>query len=373
MEKSRIHTLIWFLAYGVVWSLSFLLLNQSGNIPYPTPIVAWLYATIIIGILFGIHRISSAFSAQASTPFYVGLWSVIYVVGIFYALLLVLVLHFVVITPGVEILQEMISRVIAVIATVLKALSSGKRPQTLTLNWVMDTLAPIIALLALVILFALFIALMLSYIEVLRKNRELQESRLRVLQSQMEPHFLFNALNTIAAEIPLHPQKAETLTIHLAEFFRTMFHTMGQEMVPLEQELQLVQRYLEIQKARFGERLQFSITIDEGCKSARVPALMLQPLVENALKHGWCNRQQPFSIQVTCHKTNGEIDIRVVDNGCGFKKKSEEVLGMNHSLGNISQRLALRYGRLAQLTIDSQPGNGSSVHIRIPFTEGKEA
>ncbi len=370
-DRTYIHSLIWVFAYACLWGLIYFILSIRGGIPYSSFWVSGLYASIILGIIFGINRASQSFILRTSSFVYLILWTVLYIVGFVYAILLVAGLHFFLLMPGDQLLQEIIGRFILVVTAILRALSSGQRPDYLTPDWLMEKLAPIIALLALIILFALFVALLLSYIEVLRKNREIQEAQLRVLQSQMEPHFLFNALNTIAAEISVHPQKAEMLTISLADFFRTIFATVGEETVPLEKEFQLAQRYLEIQKARFGELLQYEFTIDSTCLTQAVPALLVQPLVENALKHGWCQRNQPFSVKIQCRYRDKMLEIVVADTGCGFKKDVNQVFRMNHSLKNIQQRLMLRYGKRAAVRISTAVGEGSTITIQLPVQEEK--
>ncbi len=190
---------------------------------------------------------------------------------------------------------------------------------------------------------------------------------MRVLQSQMEPHFLFNALNTIAAEIPVRPHKAEQLVIGLAEFFRAIFNEIAQQRVPLEREIAMVQRYLEIQQARFGEKLEFSIDVHPECLSHLVPPLILQPVVENAIKHGWCERTKRLEIHIRCQIQKEELRITVEDSGCGIPDSITRGLPAGHSLHNIHQRLTSMFGRRAGVKLASGNLGGTRVTLHIPL------
>ncbi|NOX36294.1 MAG: hypothetical protein GXO78_02055 [Calditrichaeota bacterium] len=356
--------------YGAIWGIFYLLLVPVENLPYPTLIVSWLYATLFVGVLLGINRLTYPIIHQVNASFYVLLRSLFYLTGIVYAIVLIGLFHFLIILPPADVLQDILNRIISVVATVLSALSVGKRPDFLTVEWVMRELSPIIALLAMGILLALFLALLISYVEMLNKHRQLQEAQLRLLQRQMEPHFLFNALNTIAAEIKDHPRLAEELVIALADFYRTTFQISHRETVTLAQEVALARRYLDIQKARFGERLGYRFLIAEECQTLQVPPLIIQPLVENAIQHGWCDRQQPLQIEVSCEKMDDHLLIRVRDTGGGFQKKINPILQEKHSLANIHQRLKMRFGRQAGIIIQSDPGKGSVVSLKIPVRKG---
>ena len=365
MARRTYTPLLWWISYAATGIVFYLILHTTSDIAYPLHWVAWLYATIIMGILFGMHRLGQPISARLSPSGYLGLQTLLYTAGLVYGLVLVLALHFLILVPPYQLLQEVITRLNVVSTQVLASLASGKRPEYFTVEWAMQNLAPVFALLALIILLVLFGALLISYIEVLGKNREIQETRLRLLQSQMEPHFLFNALNTIAAEIRTHPEHAERLVVTLADFFRTVFDISAAETVPLKKEMELTERYLKIQKARFGRKLHYSIQADADCLTLKVPPLILQPLVENAIKHGWRERDQELQIDVCCRLENGHLRLMVTDNGCGFSREPKAVLQSSHSLGNIHQRLRMRFGHRYRLHIDSRKGQGTRITLQL--------
>ncbi len=358
--------LIGGVVYVVVWGLFYFLLFPVQSLPYPPEIISWLYATIVVGIFMVTHRLSRGILQQVPQSLDWLFRSFFYLAGFLYAILLIALFHFLVILPPSDLLQELVSRTVAVLATILTSLAEGKRSGILTTEWVMRELAPVMAVVAMGILLAVFLAMLLSYVEMLHKNRQLQEARLRLLQSQMEPHFLFNALNTIAAEITQRPRQAENLVIALADFYRTTFQLTGKEQVPLDQEIALAQRYLEIQQARFGERLAVQFHVATECRTVPVPPFIVQPLVENAIQHGWCRREQPFRIEVSCKKEEQSIKIAVADTGCGFRKPLAQILKENHSLANIHQRLRMHYGKNAGITIEQNNQQGSVVWLTIP-------
>ena len=367
-EKQGIPSLFFgLIAYGAVWASFYLVLISLEKLPYPTIMVSWLYATLFIGVILSLNRLTLPIVQQVNAAFYVLLRSLFYLAGIVYAIFFIGLFHFFVILPPSEVIQEILNRIIRVVSSVLTAFSLGRRPEFLTAEWVMRELSPLIAIFAIVVLLGLLLALLLSYVEMLNKNRQLQEAQLRLLQRQMEPHFLFNALNTIAAEIANRPQLAEKLVIALADFYRTTFQVGNREAVSLAQEVALARRYLEIQKARFGERLDFQCRMEDGCQMQQVPPLIIQPIVENAIQHGWCDRQKPLKIYLHCQIANGQLIIGVQDSGGGFNKKIGQILQQNHSLANIHRRLRMRFGKQAGIVIQSEPQKGSVVFIKIPI------
>lgn len=181
-------------------------------------------------------------------------------------------------------------------------------------------------------------------------ENERMEAQLVALKSQINPHFLFNSLNSIAALVRTAPEHAERVTEDLAELFRYSLASGKKASVPLQEELDIIMVYLNIEKARFGKRLHLSVDVDENSASAVVPSLLLQPLVENAVKHGVGKTHNPVQILVSARLEGAEkgatlLRIRVEDDGPGFDSTDPAiVLTRGVGLQNISDRLGSIYG-----------------------------
>jgi signal transduction histidine kinase len=193
-----------------------------------------------------------------------------------------------------------------------------------------------------------------------------QEARLRALQSQLEPHFLFNTLNAISTLVVEGQNAAATRMIaRLSDFLRLTLDTVETPEISVAEELEFVQRYLEIEQVRFGERLRVTIAAEPDAMQGLVPALVLQPLVENAVKHGVLPRELGGSVAVNIAKNNGRLHISVVDDGPGLPK--DQAIAHGVGLSNTSARLAELYGDTAQFSLEPSPGGGVSAIIELPF------
>lgn len=203
-----------------------------------------------------------------------------------------------------------------------------------------------------------------------RKTSELEaqlsQARLQALRMQLHPHFLFNSLHAISELVHQDPATAERMIARLSEFLRLTIEHDGAAEVTLRQELDFLERYLEIEKIRFEERLQIDFQIDPGALGARVPHLILQPLVENALRHGLARRVDGGLLRVACEKENGDLWMRVFDNGPGADADDaglEEGVG----LSNTRRRLEQLYGAEQKLELANLEKGGFEVAIRIPY------
>ncbi len=194
----------------------------------------------------------------------------------------------------------------------------------------------------------------------------LVETELKVLREQLRPHFLFNTLNTISVLIRENKNdEAVTLIARLSSLLRmTLDNTRLQE-VTLREEVDFLSRYVDIQKARFSDRLEVVITIEPAAMEARVPNLLLQPLVENAILHGVAPKSGPGRVEVIGRVDGGRLHLEVRDDGPGLRAtshRSREGVG----LANTRERLAKLFGADGQLTLNSVPGRGVSVQIVLP-------
>lgn len=206
----------------------------------------------------------------------------------------------------------------------------------------------------------------------------LARAEIRRLQSQINPHFLFNSLNTIVSLCRTNAEKARELILELSTYLRRNLRH-NQSVIPVAKELQQVKSYLSIEQARFGERIRVSIDMEEGCQDWPVPPLIIQPLVENAIKHGIYGREDGGSIRVGIARSNGDLSISVEDDGVGmdrdivrsvFSKTSDNLEERDGGIGlrNINQRLEQVYGPQYRLRITSSPRKGTSVRMNIPVS-----
>ncbi|MFV1884788.1 MAG: sensor histidine kinase [Balneola sp.] len=171
------------------------------------------------------------------------------------------------------------------------------------------------------------------------------DSELSALRAQINPHFLFNSLNSIAALIRISPSEAEAVTEDLADVFRYTLRASETPMVCLKDELEIINLYLNIEKARFKERLTVNIQVPDTLLNVSVPVLTLQPLVENSIKHGVSKKEGNHTITVSISSNNDLIELAVSDTGPGFPHNNfEKLLEKGTGLSNVFQRLKLHFG-----------------------------
>jgi hypothetical protein len=191
-----------------------------------------------------------------------------------------------------------------------------------------------------------------------------QEAQVRALRYQVNPHFLFNTLNAIAALIRDAPARAEEMVVRLSDFFRRSLAVNPMEDVTLAQEVDLQRLYLEIERTRFPDRLRFDVALGDGSAEARVPALLLQPLVENAVKHGVARSEGPTCIRIRARLDGPELEI-VVENDA--KASGASSRGETVGLRNVADRLRSRFGDEASLGAAEIAGGGFRNTLRIPL------
>jgi signal transduction histidine kinase len=208
------------------------------------------------------------------------------------------------------------------------------------------------------------------------RARELGElaatAQLAALRAQINPHFLFNSLNSIAQLIHVDPAKAETCVERLAEIFRYLLNRAEQDFVPLSEELQMTNAYLEIERARFDERLRVETSVDPRALRQMIPNLVLQPLVENAVKHGLSRKVGPGTLRIAVRLDGEMLTLVVGDDGLGMSSAVlAEVFERGVGLRNLRARLQRLYGPAHQAEIRSWPGAGRRVERRLPTSNAK--
>jgi two-component system, LytTR family, sensor kinase len=194
---------------------------------------------------------------------------------------------------------------------------------------------------------------------------KLAQTQLQVLKMQLQPHFLFNTLNAIAALIHQDVELADRMIARLGDLLRSTLENANQQEVSLQQELDFIQPYLEIEKARLGARLSVHLDIDPAARDAKVPNLILQPLVENAIRHGIAPRPDPGRIDIAACRDNGSLHLSVMDDGPGLRSGEAPRSGIG--LANTRARLQRLYGDRQQLQLGPGPGGGLRVEITIPY------
>lgn len=209
--------------------------------------------------------------------------------------------------------------------------------------------------------------LALQQTETARLNEQLSKAQLNALRRQIEPHFLFNTLNAIAGLVREKRNDAAVgMIAALSDFLRRVVEDSDRQQVPLGEELEFAKKYLDIQKLRFAERLQVSVDVGSELNSAQVPSLILQPMVENAIKHGIAKRVQGGAIRIVAFRTNCTLTLRVYNDGPGLAsdwEKSSSGVGIS----NVRTRLQNLYGNEFQLSMQNQAPGGVEVSVSVPF------
>ncbi|MFQ3598805.1 MAG: histidine kinase [Chloroherpetonaceae bacterium] len=205
--------------------------------------------------------------------------------------------------------------------------------------------------------------LMLFYRRAKAAEQAALQAELKALRAQINPHFLFNTLNSIAALIRTRPDEAEAVTEQLADLFRYSLRASKQPLVTLEDELDSVKLYLAIEKARFRERLHYTIDVMPHLLNASVPSLLLQPLVENAIKHGANTVESDFFIHLSATEDSGVIEFIVHDSGEGFDLSlGEAMFKKGTGLQNVRERLSLLFPSRSEFVVEKH-----AVVLRFPF------
>lgn len=196
----------------------------------------------------------------------------------------------------------------------------------------------------------------------------LARARLETLRLQLQPHFLFNSLNAIAELIHKDPEAADGMLVALGDLLRATLETTGTQELPLHREAAILEKYLSIEKARFGERLLASIDIPQNLRQALVPTLLLQPIVENAVRHGLEPRPGKGCLSVRASREGDKLRLAVSDDGLGLP--GGKVLREGVGLGNTRARLEELYGSQASISVQVGPeSKGVAVDVLLPYHE----
>jgi two-component system, LytTR family, sensor kinase len=206
-------------------------------------------------------------------------------------------------------------------------------------------------------------------VKTMRLNMELSRAQLAALRRQIEPHFMYNTLNAIAGLVrDRRNEAAVDMIVGLSEFLRRALEGSHRAQVSLAEEVEYLQRYIDIQTVRFGERLQVSLDIPQELLRAKVPNLLLQPLVENAIKHGISKRVTGGTVRVSGSQHGGALRLCVYNNGpCA--KEDFDAARTGVGIGNLRTRLQILYGSRSQLTLGGGDPDGVEVVVTLPLME----
>jgi two-component system LytT family sensor kinase len=201
----------------------------------------------------------------------------------------------------------------------------------------------------------------------LELEARLMQSNLQALKTQLQPHFLFNTLNAIASLVRRKPDAAEDMIGSLSDFLRMTLDTAQEHEVPLRREIEFLDLYLEIQQARFGERLRIQKEIEPEALDASVPALILQPLVENSVRHGIEPRETGGTIFIRAQREETSLQFEIRDDGDGLKAGQIAALREGVGLSNTKARLQELYGEAHRFQITSNAEGGLTVTVAVPW------
>jgi two-component system LytT family sensor kinase len=202
----------------------------------------------------------------------------------------------------------------------------------------------------------------------------LMEAEVRALRAQISPHFIYNSLNAIASFINTDPVRARELVVEFADFTRYSFRRHG-DFTTLAEELRCIDRYLLLERARFGDRVQVSLRIAPEVLSTVIPFLSLQPLVENAVRHGLEAKEGPGRISITAHDSGAFAEVIIEDDGVGIDPEQLRSVLAGHADGdhvglrNVDARLRQVYGEDHGLVIETAPGEGTLITMRVPKSQ----
>jgi two-component system, LytTR family, sensor kinase len=214
-----------------------------------------------------------------------------------------------------------------------------------------------------------------SQVKTILLEAQLSQAQLHALKMQLHPHFLFNTLHSISALLNKDTDSARKMITRLGDFLRLTLDNSGSQEVTLQQEMEFLSCYLEIERIRFQDRLVTRMDVSQQTLDAKVPNLILQPIVENAIRHGIASRSTPGLIEIGAEQRNGTLRIQVRDNGPGLPthRTSENLFKKGLGLANTETRLERLYGAAHRFDFSNNPAGGLVVTLEIPFHKDKAA
>jgi signal transduction histidine kinase len=241
--------------------------------------------------------------------------------------------------------------------------SFAQRIYLSNLDWALMTYAAVVGLAYAVVYYRESHA---SALRAAQLEARLMETRLRTLEAELHPHFLFNTLHAISTLVHSKPDVADRMISRLSDLLRLTFDRTGAPRITLQEELEFLQKYLEIEQTRFQDRLGVEYDIDPETLDAEVPRMILQPLAENAIKHGLSPKPGQGQIRITARRRDGRLALEVRDDGVGITPAGQSRLNRGLGLSNTRDRLECLYGDAQRLEFSDRDG-GLTVQLEIPF------
>ena len=202
--------------------------------------------------------------------------------------------------------------------------------------------------------------------KLVEQEQLLMRARLAALSSQIHPHFLFNTLNSVSSLIRTNPDQARAVVYKLSSILRRLLRK-NENFSPLRDELSFIEDYLAIEMVRFGDKLRFEKNISAETLDMQVPSMLLQPLVENSIRHGLSGKLDGGVIRLGCHAENGRIRLAVEDDGVGIPEaRLATLLEQGIGVSNVNERLKVLFGNDYRMYVDSRPDGGTRIEIEIP-------
>jgi LytS/YehU family sensor histidine kinase len=198
---------------------------------------------------------------------------------------------------------------------------------------------------------------------------KLAVARLENLRLQLHPHFLFNTLNAISSVMYEDVRKADEMLSKLSDFLRIVLDSSGVQHVPLAEELRVEQMYVDIMRTRLERQLHVNVVVDGGARDAGIPFMLLQPLLENSIRHGLRSDLGALEIDIRAHLAKGDVIIDIIDNGAGYAPNGAH----GHGLRNVESRLQTTFGAQAAFSISARPGGGTHVRLSYPYEADRSA
>lgn len=255
-----------------------------------------------------------------------------------------------------------LSTVAAIVYGLVTVLCNTLHPSVFGMRWEMLLVTATVAFAA-TLIWSAFVYLGAFYRRLREAEAARYEARLEALRAQINPHFLFNAFNSIAALVRTRPDEAETVVEDLSDLFRYTLRASKNDAATLDQEVEAARRYLAVEKARFRDRLTVEIDVPDRLRSVSIPSMTLQPLVENAVKHGVGGTAGACTVTVTAENVDDMLALRVLDTGPGFDTVDlDDVLDEGTGLANVRERLQLFFGDAAEMYLRAQ-----GVELRLPL------
>jgi LytS/YehU family sensor histidine kinase len=351
--------------YGI---LVFLYIYRKENIFTDSLLIAFVFSVILFFVLLVLHTKTikklKVFSGFTS----VFLQSFLYVLALSFSLLITFIFYTIYSTSAEQIENFLID---GLLKGFLYLITLPFSDQKLVGTYYPEIQSLLYTFFVIIFLIGL-VSLLSSFIEVrwreVKQNQLITNAELKALQAQIEPHFLFNSLNTIVSIVKSNPEKAEDLLIKLSDLLHYIFSTTHRMKMTLKEEINFTKNYLSLMQERFSDNLIVEWNENIPKDDIEVPSLICQPLIENAIKHGWKDKSKKFKLNIVINTNQKSVECVFQDNGIGIQaEKLKSLPEKGHALFNLNERLFLEYRGKDLLQIKSEPGNGTIIELKIPL------